>query len=418
MSQDSAVVTDGPGGPGCPFGGFDPFGADAADPYPALRRARAGAPVFYSSELRAWCVTRYEDIADVLRDDRNFSAREHNPEPPPNLPDDVKHVMATWRGTETPMGSLDPPRHTRVRAVANTGFTPRALRTFEPRVREAARRRVAGLAGAARFEFISEFSRPFALDVILDVLGVPAAHHEQYRVWTEQRMALVLRRDLSAEEARENARALLEYAAFVRELVDDRLARPTGDLISYMLHESPQGERLSREEVIAQVPTLITAGHETSTQALATILLHQMRAPLGWKGVAGGTVPIADTVEEGLRYDPSIFGMFRTTLHEVTVGGTVLPAGSKVLLLYGSGNHDEERFDCPEEFRPGRDTSAQHLAFGRGVHFCIGAPLARMELRIAIEELAAAMPGLALDEEPQFRSSFPLRALRSLWLRP
>lgn len=399
---------------------FDPFGPHRDNPFPFLRQVRRTQPVFYSPRLGAWCVTRYDDVVAVLRDERNFSVREHNPRPTLPLPPEVERALAEWRGDALPMGSLDHPEHARVRTVAKTGFTPTALAALEPMIRQTARDLLQRLTAKKESELVTEFTLPFSLTVILSILGIPKDFHAQCRRWTEQRLTILLGQDsIDADQLRECGRGLMEFGAFVRELIAERLAQPAEDLISYMLHESPRGQRLSPDEVLAQVPTLITAGHETSAQALATILYHQLSLPDGWSSVVNRRVTIADLVEEGLRFDCPIFGMYRTALRDVVVAGTQIPAGGRLLLMFGSGNHDESEFDAPERFCPGNRSAVSHLGFGRGAHFCLGAGLARMELRIAIEELAAFFPDLALrtDDKPSYRASFPLRALTGLWVR-
>ncbi|WP_086832110.1 cytochrome P450 [Streptomyces sp. NRRL B-24572] len=168
------------------------------------------------------------------------------------------------------------------------------------------------------------------------------------------------------------------------------------------------------------IPTLIITGHTTLAQGLAIIVRRQLRSPGGWEAVTEGRIEIADLVEEGLRLDCPVVGMYRTALREVTVAGQTLPAGSKVLLLYGAGNHDPAKYTAPDRHLPERWPTAGHLAFGRGIHYCAGAAPARLELRIALEELAGHLPALkaAADAAPVWRPTFPLRALTALRVRP
>ncbi|WP_158841521.1 cytochrome P450 [Saccharothrix deserti] len=396
---------------------FDPRNAHRDDPFPFLREARSAEPVFYAESLRAWCVTRHDDITAVLRDHGSFSVREHNPSPTTALPPEVEQALGEWRGEALPLGSLDSPEHTRIRAVVNTGFTRTALKASEPRIRATARSMARRLAREPGFEFISEFSKPYALMVILEVLGIPGSFHARFDTWTDQRIKIMTAHEgTDPDELRECARGLLEYGRFARELVAERLARPRDDLISRMLHECPHGHRLSVDETIAQIPTLITAGYRTAAETLATVVWNQARTAGGWAVVVSGDVPLEDLVEEGLRFDCPIAGMYRTALRDVEIGGVRIPAGGRVLLVYGSANRDETKYACPEQFRPGRVSTTHHLAFGLGEHFCIGAPLGRTMLRIALEELAAAMPGLTLADraEPTYQPTFPFRVRSAL----
>ncbi|MGV4926453.1 cytochrome P450 [Streptomyces sp. BHT-5-2] len=399
---------------------FDPYGAQWDNPFPGLRQAQEFQPVFFSSQLDAWCVTRYDDIVAVLRDTESFSAREHNPRPVAELPPEVEAVLKSWRGQGVSMGSLDPPEHGRVRTAVNVGFTTRALVSYAPRIRAVAAGMLQRLTTAPDFDLVDEFARPYALTAVLSVLGIPEEYHERCRTWSEQRLDLLLRHDLDPGHAVQCARGLREYGEFATAITAERRARPQQDLISYLLHEAPSGHQLTAEEVAAQIPALITAGHETSAQALGSTVWQQLRSAGGWQEYVSGALTTDRLVEEGLRFDTALFGMYRTTLRQVTIADTVLAPGSRLLLLYGAGNHDASRYAEPDRFLPGRTSAAPHLAFGRGIHYCIGAPLARMALGIALEELALHIPGLALvpGTRPRYRRNFPLRAVGGLRVRP
>ncbi|MFC9294724.1 cytochrome P450 [Streptomyces sp. NPDC057011] len=365
-------------------------------------------------------MTGYDDIAAILRNDEDFSARDHKPRPLTDLPADVSEMLSTWSGESASLGEMDPPEHTRVRSVINAGFTPRALKAAEADVRAAAVQLLHPLAGAPEFELITEFALPFALTVILRFLGIPDEHHQACLRWSDHKVQLMVGRDHTPEQLREYATGLRAFGEFARTLTAQRLSDPGDDLISAMLHESPHGHRLSPDEVAGLIPTLIITGHTTLAQALAIIVRQQLRSPGGWAALVDGTVAVPDLVEEGLRLDCPVVGMYRTAVREVSVAGVVLPAGSRVLLLYGAGNHDPGRYPDPDRCLSGRWPAAPHLAFGRGTHYCVGAALARAELRIALEEMAARLPTLSAVPEatPVYRPTFPLRALTALRVRP
>ncbi|MFJ9446718.1 cytochrome P450 [Kitasatospora sp. NPDC101235] len=400
--------------------GFDPRGRDRDDLYGALARLRDLGEVVYSRQLQAWCVTGHEDIAAILRNDADFSARDHKPRPTLDLPPDVAEILRTWSGDSASLGEMDPPEHTRVRSVINAGFTPWALQPAEADIRATAVQLLQPLTEVAEFDLVADFALPYALTVILRFLGIPEEHHQDCLRWSDHKVQLMVGRDHTPQQLRECATGLRDFGAFARELTARRLAEPREDLISTMLHESPHGHRLTPEEVAALIPTLIITGHTTLAQGLAITVRHQLRSPGGWTAVVDGRVSIPHLVEEGLRLDCPVVGMYRTTVREVTVAGQVLPAGSKVLLLYGAANHDPGRYPEPDHCRPERWPTAAHLAFGRGTHYCAGAGLARAELRIALEELAARFPGLSAASEagPVYRPTFPLRALTALRVRP
>lgn len=399
---------------------FDPYGAHRDDPYSFLADIGDAGPVFYAPLLGAWCVTRREDMVAVLRDDRSFSARDHNPRPAVALPEDVSRMFRTWRGADAvAVGSLDPPEHARIREVLNAGFTPAKVRAFEPTIRAIATDLVERAAVLTEFDFISAFAVPYALEVICRRLGVPDEYVDRCRTWSEQRIELMMsQRDTDPDRLREYARGLMDFGAFARSLVQERLAAPQDDLISELLHDGKAGRTLTADEVSVQVPTLIFAGHMTCAEALGTILYQQLRSPGGWAEVVDGTIATRDLVEEGLRFDSPLAGMYRTAVRDVVVGDVHLAAGSRLLLLYGAAGRDSRSHACPAAFSPD-SRSATHLAFGHGIHFCLGAGFARAELEIAVQAIATRMPGLTLAPglPPHHRPVFPLRALTELQVR-
>lgn len=396
---------------------FDPYGAHRDDPYSFLADIGDAEPVFYAPLLGAWCVTRREDMVAVLKDDRSFSARDHNPRPAVPLPEDVSRMFRSWRGVDAvAVGSLDPPEHARVREVLNAGFTPARVREFEPTLRAIATDLAERVASMAEFDFISAFAVPYALDAICRRLGVPDEYLDRCRTWSEQRIELMMvRGDADHDRLREHARGLMEFGAFARSLAHERLTAPRDDLISELLHDGKAGNTLTADEVSVQIPTLIFAGHMTCAEALGTIMFQQLRSPGGWAAVVDGTIDTRDLVEEGLRFDSPLAGMYRTAVRDVVVGGVPLVAGSRLLLLYGAAGRDSRSHACPAAFSPG-SRSAAHLAFGHGIHFCLGSGFARAELEIAVQAIAAKMPGLtpAPGLPPCHRPVFPLRALTEL----
>lgn len=407
----------------CPHGElFDPGGVHRDDPNPFLARARRDQPVFYAPSLDRWCVTRYDDMVTILRDQQNFSARDHKPAPPnTELPADVVDALASWRGNERSIASRwDGLNHKKMRIVAGTHFTSRALASAEPDIRATAAALTARLAASGEVEFISEFAMPFALSTILKILGIPEEFHDRCRRWSQHLLALKLRSDpIDADFARECGQSLREFGAFARDMVAQRQSQPHDDVISRMLHDGRRDLRLSADEVVALLPTLIFAGHETSADALTLIVEGQLRSPGGWPAIGGGQVPIAELIEESLRLEAPLFGFFRTTRRPVTVAGTQLPEGSRLLLLCGSGNHDEDKYPNPGQRDLHRKFDIPHLSFGLGSHRCIGAPLAYLELTVALQELAAGLPQLTLapGSSRTYQPMFPLRALTELRVR-
>lgn len=401
---------------------FDPGGVHRDNPYPFLARARHDQPIFYAPSLSRWCVTRYDDIVAILRDQENFSARDHKPAPPnTELPADVIDTLATWRGNENSIASRwDGLDHKKMRMVAGTHFTSRALAPVEPDIRATAAVLTARLSAKDEVEFVSEFAIPFTLSTILKIVGIPEDFHDRCRRWSQHRLALVLRPDpINADFARRCAQSLREFGAFARDIVAQRQSQPQDDVISRMLHDGHRDLRLSADEVVALLPTLISAGHETSAYALTLIVEGQLRSRGGWPAITGRQVSITELIEESLRLEAPLFGFFRTARRPVTVAGTQLPEGSRLLLLCGSGNHDEDKYQNPGQRDLHRKFDTPHLSFGLGSHRCIGAPLAYLGLTVALQELAAGLPQLTLAPRSSrtYQAMFPLRALTELRLR-
>lgn len=399
---------------------FDPNGDHREDPYAFFAAARRIRPVFYSDRLRAWIVTRYEDIDRVVHDS-SFISRHHNPATPKTLEPELQRAFETWRGDALPMGSMDGAEHTRVRTVCGRGFTARALNQYAERITKAADDLIDGLAGRTRFDFIEAFAYPFPLTVILDVLGVPAEFHQRCREWTEIRIAVWLAQGaVPLEQQRACLKALQDFAAMSRDLVAERARAPREDLVSYMLHRPVRGHAMTAEEVVAQIPTLISAGHESTAQALAAIVHRLLKDPDGWPRLVAGDLDVDMLAEESLRYDGPLIGFFRTATKESRIGTVTIPDGARIFLAYGSGSRDGEVFEDPDSFTPGRKNARSHFAFGSGPHHCVGAALARIELSIALKRLAQRMPDLTLapSQSPSHYARFPLRALSDFAVMP
>jgi len=398
---------------------FDPIGRHLPDPYPFLAAARTEQPVFYSPVVGGWCVSRYDDIAAVVDDTDTFSSADAFPRPR-NLPPELEEWVQWFYVDAPPLTFLDPPTHTRVRRVINRGFTPRALAAFEPDVREVTERFVREVATRPEFDFVADLAAPLPLSVIMRVTGVPDSDTDRFRRWFEQSFILVAASH-TADEATliECGRGQREWRAYITAMIDEREADPRDDLISFIVQRGVQEHRLSRDEIMTQIITMFAAGTETTANALINLVYALLRQPEHWAAVVAGTADLDRIIDEGLRLDTSVFGLYRTARRDVTIGGVDIPAGDMVFLLWGSANRDESKYDDPLAFRPGRDRKAPDMTFGRGIHYCIGAPLARLQLRIALQALAAHLPGLHLapDTPVRYRPIPQFRALESLIVR-
>lgn len=399
--QRAAVAPTG----ACPHlgGEFTPLtGEQLVDPYPFYARARSEEPAFFSPTFGMWFITRYADITTILADPGTFSSLDTLPRPR-ETPTEVQEVLADYL-PDRRLLNTDPPAHTRLRLLIRQGFTPRRVAALEPVIREVATDLVDAFAADGQVDLISQFAYPLPLTVILGMLGVPAHDMPTMRRWTQESIALnFAAATLPLEEQVAYARGKLAFQRYTRDLVTERAQAPREDLISDLLQARYEGiSPLSAEEVSSLIPGLIIAGHESTAKLIGNTMLLLLTHPEQWQALQRDPTLVAAAVEEGLRIEAPVLGMVRTTTREVTVGGVTLPAGARLFLMYGSANHDETHFADAEQFRPDGTRRASHLAFGHGIHFCLGAPLARLEARIAIETLGRRLPGLRLAPEQSF----------------
>jgi cytochrome P450 len=362
---------------------FDRFTpAHVRNPYPLYARLRDEDP-FHDPTLDLWIVARYEDVRVVLADSDRFRS-DFTIRTPQQPPPEVAAVLAGGHPEVQVLLNQDPPEHTAVRALVAGAFSPRRVRALTPTVERLAAELVDRVAPAGRADLVEALTWPLPLLVTCELLGLPTADAQRIRAWID---ALGELTSYGAPLERQVA-AAHESVAFERYLagfVAAKRAAPEDDLTSELAAATDPA--LTDAQLISLLITLVFGGHETTSNLIATALLHVL---------AGETAGVDAAVEEALRHDPPVQGMFRRTAAEVELGGVTLPAGVMVFALIGSANRDPAAFPDPDAYRPGR-SGAQHLAFGRGVHFCVGAQLARMEARVAITTLLDRLPGIRLS---------------------
>lgn len=372
--------------------------------------------MFFSPALGMWFVTRHDDIVAILGDPATFSSRDTILRPADMAPE-VQEVLADWRYPRHLINS-DPPDHTRLRARVNQGFRPKRIARLEPTIREVADGLIDGFAPDGRVDLVAQFAYPLPLTIILRMLGVPVEDMAAWRRWTDMVALHFAASTLSLEHQLELARSRVAFQHYTTGLVEQRQRAPQDDMISHLLKAPEDGsEPLGVEQVVDLVPGLIIAGHETTAHLIANTVLLLLSHPEHWHALQRHPELVEAVVEEGLRKDSSVLGLVRTTTRAAEVGGVALGPGARLFLLNGSANHDESRHVQPEEFRLDRGPQP-HLGFGRGIHSCIGAALARLETRIAIETLARRLPGLRLVPGQSFERTPNLvfRGLRRLEL--
>ena len=387
------------------------------DPYPVLNRLRETAPVFYDESRERWFVTRHEDVRSCLRDKRlgrNFrhvmSAEEIGV--PPLDP----RWHAFWATERWSLLWLEPPDHTRIRKLVAAAFTPRSVEALREPARELARELLEPLAEAGSMELLYDYAQPYSIAVICRMLGVPLDRHRDLLDWSH-RMVKMYEFDVPDAAAESANRAAAEFTDYVRALIAERRDQPRDDMVSALVGARVDGGRLSDDEIISTVIVLLNAGHEASVNTLGNGMLAFARHPAQWRRVVSGEVPATAAGEEMIRFDPPLQLFERWVLTDgLEVGGAAVPRGGKIAMLFGAANRDPRVFERPDDFDVGRANAAQHIGFGGGIHVCIGAPLARIELEASVDALRRYWPDFELVEEPRRTGAFVIWGLAALRL--
>ncbi|GGO79626.1 cytochrome P450 [Nonomuraea cavernae] len=355
------------------------------DPYPVYARLRREAPLYRNDDLDFWAVSRHADVAAAFRDHQRFS-NVNGVSLDPSAWGPAAHRTMSFL-------AMDPPSHTRMRALVAKGFTPRRVRELEGDILRLTRRHLTPAVAAGGFDVVADFAGKLPMDVISELMGVPEADRDELRRLAD---LVVHREEGLTDVPPAGMEAALTLVGYYEGLVAERRARPGADLTSALLAAEEDGDRLTDEEIIAFLFLMVVAGNETTTKLLANALYWGRRNPAElakpWKDPAR----VTDWVEETLRYDPSSQILARTVAHDTELYGTAVPAESRMVLLIGAANRDERAFSEPDRYDLDRDTSAL-ISFGGGRHFCLGANLARLEARIALTEFVRQVRSFELD---------------------
>jgi len=388
---------------------FNPMDPEfVADPYPMYQRLQADDPVHHSP-LGFWVLTRYADVIASLRDPRLIK------EP-------IAAFAAARFGMTVPPGiglsmlDRDPPDHTRLRGLVSKAFTPKALERLRPDIQQIVNTLLDKVERHGEMDLIDEFAYPLPVNVICDMLGVPVKDHERFKQW-----GLDIARGLDAimlppdsevlQRSIAGRRALAEY---FRELIAERRAAPRDDMLSALIAAEEAGDKLNEDELLATCLLLLVAGHETTVNLIGNGTLALLRHPAELRRLREAPGIIGTAVEELLRFDGPVQRTARIPSEDIVIGGRTIPKGELVMPFLGAADRDPAQFPDPHRLDLTRADN-RHIAFGMGIHFCLGAPLARMEGQIAINTLLKRLPKLALaTDKPTFRQSLTLRGLQSL----
>jgi cytochrome P450 len=398
--------------------GFEPHDpAFIADPYPVLARLRAEHPVIYDERTSQWLILRHEDVNRLLRDRRvgrtylHVSTHEAWGR---TSPPDWHEPFTTLNGN----GMLDrePPDHTRLRRLVSQAFVPATVERLRPEVQAIVDGLVDAVDGGGEFDLIAAIAEPLPVTVIAELLGIPEADRQLLRPWSSD-ICLMYELDPPEASARRAVQASVEFAAYLRDLLAERRRRPGDDLISGLLAVVDEGgDRLTEDELIGTCVLLLNAGHEASVNGAGIGWWSLFRHPDQLDRLRREPALAATAIDELLRFDTPSALFERWVLEDIEVGGVPITRGQEVSMQFCSANRDPAAFDEPDRLDLGRSPNP-HIAFGAGIHYCLGAPLARIELQVAFSTVLRRLPRLELVEPPTWKPGYVLRGLADLRVR-
>jgi cytochrome P450 len=376
------------------------------NPYPAYHAIRAETPVFKWEQYGHWCLTRFDDVNGLLRDRRfgrqilHVASREEL-----GWAQTPDHLKPFYAFEQHSLLELEPPVHTRLRSLVNRSFLSRQVERLRPEILTLSNGLIDRFETAHEADLLTAFATPIPVIVICDLLGVPTEMAQQLLAWSHDMVSMYqARRDRAVEDAA--VKSTVEFSSFMRSYITKRRKQPRHDLLSELIHAEERGRKLSEDELVTTAVLLLNAGHEATVHAIGnaikTLLALNIR-----EGIGEGQI------EESLRIDAPLHLFTRYALEDLEFAGIRFRKGEVVGLLLGAANRDPARFPEPDRFEPSRDPNP-HVSFGAGIHFCIGAPLARLELQVTLPVLFRRLPKLAFAEAPRYRNAYHFHGLENL----
>ncbi|MDO0913123.1 cytochrome P450 [Streptomyces sp. DT2A-34] len=393
---------------------FDPWDpAFLADPYPAYAELRARGRVHWFEPTNQWLVPHHADVSALLRDRRlgrtyqhRFSHEDFGRDAPP-AEHEPFHTL-----NDHGMLDLEPPDHTRIRRLVSKAFTPRTVERLKPYVANLAGELVERLVEAGGGDLLADVAEPLPVAVIAEMLGIPESDRAPLRPWSAD-ICGMYELSPSEETAAKAVRASVEFTEYLRELIAERRKEPGDDLISGLIAAHDEGDRLTEQEMISTCVLLLNAGHEATVNATVNGWYALFRNPDQLAALRADHCLVPSAVEELMRYDTPLQLFERWVLDDIEIDGTTIPRGSEIAMLFGSANHDPAVFADPERLDLTRKDNP-HISFSAGIHYCIGAPLARIELAASMTALLERTPTLRLTAEPERKPNFVIRGLEGL----
>ncbi|HJR98659.1 MAG TPA: cytochrome P450 [Actinomycetota bacterium] len=387
-----------------------------ADPYPVYERLRGLAPIAHDPNTEHWLVTRYDDVSSLLRDRRfgrtylHIATHEEmgHAQPPPQLD-------PFWHLINHGILDMEPPDHTRVRRLVAKAFTPRMVDSMREPVQRLTDALVDEVDGVGEFDLLAAIAEPLPVAVIAELLGVPPVDRHLLRPWSAD-ICRMYELHPTDDDMRIASQASTEFSDYLRALSRERRAAPTGDLISEMALVIDEGERLTEDELIGTCVLLLNAGHEATVNVTGNGWWALFRHPEALVRLRADPSLVKAAIEELMRWDTPLQLFERWVLEDTEIHGVRVPRGAELGLVFGSANRDPAVFDAPDELRLDRQPNP-HLTFGAGIHFCLGAPLARLELETSFATVLRRLPTLEPADEPRWKPGYIIRGLGSLRVR-
>ncbi len=376
------------------------------NPYPAYHELRRKVPVFKWEQYGYWCFTRHEDVNALLRDRRfgrqilHVATREEL-----GLAEIPARLKPFYDFEKHSLLELEPPVHTRLRGLVSRAFLSRQVERLRPKIDKLSNSLIDGFEGQGEVDLLAAYATPIPVIVICELLGVPTGMADQFLKWSHDMVSMYMaRRDAAVEEAA--VKATLAFSDYMRSLIAERRKNPQGDLLSELVRAESEGQRLSEDELVTTAILILNAGHEATVHSIGNGVKTLLE--LGIKG------PVTESlIEEILRYDAPLHLFTRYALEDIEYAGIKFRKGEEVGLMLGAANRDPARFENPDEFIPTRDPNP-HVSFGAGIHFCIGAPLARLEMLIAFQTLFRRLPNMLACRKPHYKDVYHFHGLEEL----
>jgi cytochrome P450 len=386
---------------------FNPFAPEVKrNPYPYFAHLRDHSPVYWVESLKSWAVSRYDDVASIAKNTQLFSSA---PIIPAILGDQNPVPEVNW------MISADPPAHTALRKLVNKAFTPRMVAALEPRINEIVAQLLDQIAEkGGEFDLVHDFSTPLPLMVIAQMLGIEPERYREFKQWSDDMIRATGGEEVSPAERERLRGSMDEMRSYFEQAIAERRRNSREDLIGALVRAEEDHHQLTAREVLAMCLLLLLGGNETTTNLIGSTVLTLLSHSAELAKVRADLTLVPQMIEEMLRYEAPAQALLRQATADTKIAGSTIPAGSGVMILYGSANRDERQFPNPDVFDVTRNPQ-EHLAFGFGIHYCIGAPLARLEARIAMDAFLRRFPKVSLrDQRREWIDSFVVRGPKSL----